>query len=103
MATISGNIVVSMYGIYRPELDPERWHIFIAYLILTWICYCTVLFANRALPKVNNIGLFFILAGVFVTIIVCAVMPHTTGSDYASSSFVWADWSNQTGYSSNSM
>jgi choline transport protein len=28
-------------------------------------------------------------------------MPHQTGSGYASSSFVWADWSNQTGYTSN--
>jgi amino acid transporter len=50
---------------------------------------------------VNNIGLFFILAGVFITILVCAIMPHTNGSDYASSAFVWSEWSNQTGYSSN--
>lgn len=28
-------------------------------------------------------------------------MPHQNESSYASSSFVWADWSNQTGYSSN--
>lgn len=49
---------------------------------------------------VNNIGLFFILAGVFVTILVCAVMPHTSGSGYATSSFVWSEWSNQTGYTS---
>lgn len=26
--------------------------------------------------------------------------PHTTGSGYADSSFVWAQWNNQTGYSS---
>ena len=101
MASISGQIAVAMYGIYRPDYSPARWHIFIAYLITTWICCCTVLFANRALPVVNNIGLFFILAGVFITIVVCAVMPRQTGSGYASSSFVWADWSNGTGYSSN--
>lgn len=101
MASISGNIVVAMYGIYHPEYVPQRWHVFVAYLIFTWMCCCTVLFANRALPIVNNIGLFFILAGVFVTIVVCAVLPYTAGSGYASSSFVWTDWSNQTGYSSN--
>jgi choline transport protein len=28
-------------------------------------------------------------------------MPHTTGAGYASSSFVWAEWNNQTGYGSN--
>lgn len=29
---------------------------------------------------INNIGLFFIIGGVFVTIVVCAIMPHVTGS-----------------------
>ena len=101
MASISGNILVAMYGIVHPEYVPERWHIFIAYFVLTWICCCTVLFANRALPMVNNIGLFFILVGVVTTVIVCAILPHTTGPGYASSSFVWANWSNQTGYGSN--
>lgn len=100
MSSISGNIAVAMYGIYRPDYIPQRWHIFIAYLITSWVSCCTVLFANRALPMINNIGLFFILSGVFITIIVCGIMPHT-GSGYASSSFVWADWSNQTGYESN--
>jgi amino acid transporter len=100
MASISSQIAVAMYGLYRPDYTPERWHIFIGYLIVTWICCSTVLFANRALPMVNNIGLFFILAGVFITILVCAIMPHTTGSGYASSSFVWSEWSNQTGYGS---
>jgi len=90
-----------MYGLYHPSYIPQRWHIFIGYLIVTWISCSTVLFANKALPTINQVGLFFILASVFITIIVRAVMPHETGSGYASSSFVWADWSNKTGYSSN--
>lgn len=101
MASISGNILVAMYGLYRPDYEPQRWHIFISYLVLSWICCCTVLFANKALPMVNKIALFFLLAGVFITIVVCAVMPHTRGSGYATSSFVWYEWSNQTGYGSN--
>ncbi|TVY83089.1 Choline transport protein [Lachnellula suecica] len=101
MASISAQIAMAMYVLYHPGFVPERWQIFIAHLIVTWICCSIVLFANRALPMVNNIGLFFILAGVFITIVICAVLPHTSGSGYASSSFVWADWSNQTGYTSN--
>ncbi|KAF8856355.1 putative choline transport protein [Acephala macrosclerotiorum] len=101
MASISSQITVAMYGTYHPDYVPERWHVFIGYVIVTWLCCSIVLFANKALPILNNIGLFFILAGVFITIIVCASMPHVTGSAYASSSFVWADWSNQTGYTSN--
>ncbi|KAH7355145.1 amino acid/polyamine transporter I [Rhexocercosporidium sp. MPI-PUGE-AT-0058] len=101
MASISSQICVAMYGLYHPDYIPERWHVFIAYLIITWTCCSIVLFANRALPTINNIGLFFILAGVFITIIVCVTLPHTAGTGYATSSFVWAEWSNQTGYTSN--
>lgn len=36
---------------------------------------------------------------VSITIVVCAVMPSRTG--HASHSFVWKDWTNDTGYSSN--
>ena len=61
-----------------------------------------MLFANRALPALNNIGLFFILGGVCITIVVCAAMPGTGGrSPHASPAFVFKDWSANTGYSSN--
>ncbi|KAL2070513.1 hypothetical protein VTL71DRAFT_13539 [Oculimacula yallundae] len=101
MASISGQICVAMYGVHHPNYTPERWHVFIAYLIITWTCCSIVMFANRALPTINNIGLAFILSGVFITIIACVTLPHTAGTGYATSSFVWAEWSNQTGYTSN--
>lgn len=60
-------------------------------------CGCAiVLFANRALPTINELGLFFTIAGAFITIVVCASM-----ATHASNSFVWKDWQNQTGWSSN--
>jgi choline transport protein len=74
MASILSNISVGMYGVYHPDYVSERWHVFVGYLIATWLCCGIVLFFNRALPMINNIGLFFILGGVFVTIIVCTVM-----------------------------
>lgn len=52
---------------------------------------------------VNNLGLFFILGGVFITIVVCAVMPTTTGSGHATSAFVWSEWSNSTGWASDGL
>ncbi|TAQ91588.1 hypothetical protein B7494_g101 [Chlorociboria aeruginascens] len=100
ISSISGNIVVAIYGVFHPEYVPSIVHVFAGYIIATWLCCGTVLFANRALPMINNIGLFFILAGVFITILVCAIMPSRTGSGYATSSFVWMDWSNKTGYTS---
>ena len=89
-----------MYAVYHPDFVPERWHVFLSYLITTWSCCSVVLFANKALPSVNNIGLFFILGGVFITIIVCAVMPSQNGNGHASSAFVFHDWSASLGYTS---
>ena len=44
--------------------------------------------------------MFFTLAGVLVTVIVCAVMPHVNRTPYASNTFVWRTWTNETGYKS---
>lgn len=49
----------------------------------------------------SNIGGFLVIAGVVITIIVCATMPYVNGTGYATNAFVWKDWVNTTGYSSN--
>jgi amino acid permease len=89
-----------MYGLFHQGYEYERWHVFIVYLVMTWLACCIVMFANRALPAVTNVGLFFIVAGVFITILVCAIMPSRTGKGYASHSFVWKGWQNQAGWTS---
>lgn len=88
-----------MYSMFHPDLVVQNWHVFVAYIITVWLCAGTVLFANRALPMINNIGGALILAGVLIAIIVCAVMPTVNGTGHASSSFVWKEWRNQAGYS----
>ncbi|KAM5431682.1 hypothetical protein McanMca71_004916 [Microsporum canis] len=103
ISSILGNQVVSMYLVFHPAHQTKAWQVFICYLLCTWMCCFTVLFANRALPLISNIGMFLILAGVFVTIVVCAVMPHFNGLGYASSEFVWKNWSNTTGYKSDGL
>lgn len=100
MSLILGNQTVAMYMLFHPELEAQSWHIFVSYIICTWLCCSLVLFANRALPSILNLGLFFIVAGVFITIVVCAVMPRVNGVRYASNEFVWKDWTNNTGWSS---
>ena len=90
-----------MYGLFHENFVYERWQVFIIYLIITWLACVIVLFANRALPFLTNIGLFLILAGCFITIMVCAIMPSTTGKRYATNSFVWKDWQNLTGWTNN--
>lgn len=90
-----------MYAINHPGFVTERWHVLITYLLLTWIIAALLLFTNRILPRLEQAGFFFILAGVLISIIVCAVMPSKQGSGYASNDFVFKDFVNSTGYSSN--
>ncbi|KAJ5488370.1 Helicase C-terminal [Penicillium expansum] len=99
MSLILAQQTVAMYVQMHPEFVPSQWNVFVSFLLCTWTCCCVVLFMNRFLPHIGNLGLFFILAGVFVTIVVCAVMPHVTGSGYATDKLVWATWENGTGYS----
>jgi choline transport protein len=89
-----------MYGLFHDGYAYERWHVFIVYLFCTWLSAFIVMFMNRTLPTITKIGLFLILAGVFITILVCAIMPSRTGKGHASHSFVWKDWENKAGWSS---
>lgn len=93
-------MVLYAYGLYHPDVEPQRWHVFICYLIIVLSCCVLVMFTNRLLPTVLRTGAVLIVSGFFVTIIVCAVMPSVTGSGYQSNSLVWAEWTNRTGYSS---
>ena len=61
------------------------------------------MFAQPALAAISRLGSFFIVAGLLITTIVCAIMPSRTGSGYASNDFVWRDWNNLTGYSSDGL
>ncbi|KAI4133558.1 MAG: hypothetical protein LQ347_002123 [Umbilicaria vellea] len=94
IVSIPANVVVQMYAIFHPDLTIEAWHVFVAFIIITWSCCFFVIFGNRFLPLLNKCGLFLIIVGGLVTIIVVAAMPKT----HASSSFVWSEWNNQAGW-----
>ncbi|KAJ6160421.1 hypothetical protein N7470_003817 [Penicillium chermesinum] len=100
MSLIMGQQTVSMYSLTHPDFIPSTWNVFLSFILCTWTACCTVLFMNRFLPFIGNLGMFFILAGVFVTIVVCAVMPYVNGQPYLSDKEVWGTWTNKTGYSS---
>jgi len=94
------NSAVAMYSLYHPEYVPERWHIFLAFLGITWFDNLLVMVGQRFLGRVAHASGVLCIAFLFVTVMVCAIMPSQTGAGYASNSFVWADFSNLTGYSS---
>ena len=99
MSAISGNICVQMYGLNHPDFEAKPWHVFVAYVIITWCACLAVCFGNRIMPHLNGVGIFFILSGVFVTVVVCAAMPgHGGRPPHATSAFVWKDWTANIGY-----
>lgn len=99
MASIFANTIVQMYALNNPAFAPAPWHVFIVYIIATWLACAIVCLFNSALPHLNRIGLFFVLAGFLITLVVVAVMPGRGGRPpHASSSFVWTDWSADLGY-----
>lgn len=99
MCSILGNTIVQMYALNHPEFVAKAWHVFVVYIIITWLACFSVCFFNRAMPYLNNVGIFFILAGFIITIIVLAVMPGRGGRPpHATSSFVFTEWSADIGY-----
>ncbi|KAJ6780067.1 hypothetical protein PWT90_00996 [Aphanocladium album] len=100
MSSIVAQQAVAMYSLFHPSFVAQPWPVFVSYMICTCICCLIVLFGHRVLPVLGNIGLFFILAGVFITVIVSAIMPSVNHKPYASNADVWKTWTNQTGYSS---
>ncbi|KAK9489611.1 amino acid/polyamine transporter I [Lipomyces doorenjongii] len=94
---ITANISVQMYATYHPQYVQQPWQTYVTYVLITWLCTATVIFANRLLPRTQDAGMFFVIAGGIITIIVLAAMPKT----HASSHFVWGSFTenNLTGWS----
>lgn len=100
VSAVLANQVLAISQLLHPAYTIERWHLFLVYLAFTWISCSTVLFAHRALPAFGDMGAALVIVGVTVIVLVCAVMPSRNGAGYASNDFVWKDWVNSIGYSS---
>ncbi|KAF2094154.1 choline transport protein [Rhizodiscina lignyota] len=92
---IVSNASVQMYAVFHPDLVIHPWHVFVAFVLITWSACAFVIFCNRFMPTLQHVGTFLVIAGGLVTIIVVAAMPKT----HASNAFVWKDFDNQTGWS----
>ncbi|KAK5738345.1 hypothetical protein LTR17_006064 [Elasticomyces elasticus] len=93
IASVAGNIFVQMYASQHADFVVQPWNVFVASILIAWICCALVCFGNKLMPHLNGIGIFFTVAGVFITIVVVAAMPGRGGRpSHASSSFVWSEW-----------
>ncbi|KAL8278468.1 hypothetical protein RQP46_009158 [Phenoliferia psychrophenolica] len=97
IAQIPSNVLVQLWALHHPDYVSESWHVYVCYIIVTWSTAGICIFGNRLIPTLQHIGLFLVTAGLVVTVAVLAALPKT----HATSSFVWKDFENQTGYESN--
>ncbi|KAJ6552575.1 choline transport protein [Mycena vulgaris] len=94
IVTIPANVAVQMYVVFHPDFVVQPWHVFLAFVLINWFCCLTVIFFNRFMPALQKCGLFMIVVGGLVTIIVLAA-----AKSHASASFVFTDWQNTTVWS----
>lgn len=97
LVQITANISINMYSIYHQDYYVDKaWHVYVAYLLILWFSAAVVILANRGIPWTQHLGLFFVVVGGIVTIMVISFMP----SKHASNHFVWGsfDENNLTGW-----
>ncbi|KAH7100845.1 putative amino acid transporter [Auriculariales sp. MPI-PUGE-AT-0066] len=91
---LPANMCVQMYALLHPEFVQQPWHMYLAYVLVTWFCVALNVWGNRVLPALHTAGLLLICLGGPATIIVLAVVPRR----HASSASVWKEWENTTGW-----
>ncbi|TVY12837.1 Choline transport protein [Lachnellula arida] len=92
--------LIAIYAAFHPGVSIQNWHTFLAFVACCWCCCLIVAFGNKLLPIIESFGAFFILSGFAISIVVCVVYPHIRRKPYASNAFVWKEWENDTGWSS---
>ncbi|KAL4791240.1 amino acid/polyamine transporter I [Aspergillus venezuelensis] len=94
MSSILGNEAVAMYLLRNPDVQWHSWQPFIVFQIVLWMCCGIVCCGNRFLPLLNRIALILSMGGLFITIVVLAVLPR---GRRASDAQVWKIYYNETG------
>ncbi|KAI1378604.1 amino acid transporter [Hypoxylon crocopeplum] len=98
LVQITSNILVQMYATYHQDTYvPDAWHVYVTYIGVLWVSTLFVIFANRLVPYTQNCGMFFVVVGGIITIIVISAMQP---SNHASNHFVWGSFeeNNLTGW-----
>ncbi|KAI5474227.1 hypothetical protein MNV49_003874 [Pseudohyphozyma bogoriensis] len=93
------NCFVQIYQIHYPDYVVQPWNVFVTFLIVLWTSVAFIVFCNHLLPYMQRFLLFFLTSTFVITIVMLAVMPK----QHASHAFVWTDFQNLEGWSSNGL
>ncbi|ETN39047.1 uncharacterized protein HMPREF1541_05269 [Cyphellophora europaea CBS 101466] len=97
VSAIASNLCLEIHAYLHPEFEVKRWHTLLGYLLLNWVACGLVTMANKAVPRLNIVGLLVLLIGGIATIVVCAAMLDTNAAS-AKHQSVWASWEAHIGY-----
>ena len=95
IAYIMSELCVQMYFLYHPNYVIQPWNLFVGLICIIVLCLTVTIFLNNTLAYLQNFGLFIVTVGGIITIIVLASMTPK----HASTSFVWTNFQNNTGWS----
>ncbi|KAL5610265.1 hypothetical protein FOVSG1_004946 [Fusarium oxysporum f. sp. vasinfectum] len=99
MAAIWSNSIIQIYALKHPDYIVKEVHLFVVFVISTWLACFSVCYAGGTMPLLNQFGIYWLLIGLLITIVVLAAVPlRTGGSGHATSSFVWLEWQADLGY-----
>ncbi|RYP63232.1 hypothetical protein DL770_009433 [Monosporascus sp. CRB-9-2] len=110
LAAVAGQAALQMWALAHEGYEMRRWHVFVAYLFVIWTSAAVLAFANRWLPRINNALMVLGYGGWLVSVVAVAALSARNGSGggegraaRATSAFVWREWRNATGYTSNGL
>ncbi|KAL6401756.1 hypothetical protein AUP68_14208 [Ilyonectria robusta] len=96
---ITAQQILGTYAFANPNYTQQSWHVFLVFLAALWSAYAMIMFANRTMPLLHNVGVVLVLGGLIIMITICGAMPGRGGRPpHATSKAVWTDWMNYSGW-----
>lgn len=97
VAYTTSMFILTLAQIYNPDYSPQTWHYYVIYLTIIVSCYLYNVFCFSTYSYVNYFLVFVINAGtLFIVVALLVRADHKRSAHY-----VFADFVNETGWSSN--
>lgn len=92
---LGSQLIIGIIPLYQASYEPQRWHQFLIYIGYNIVAFVINAFGNSIIPHVNKTAIIWSITGfvvITITVLACA------SPDYNSASFVFANFTNETGW-----